>query len=449
MRLRIARPRPGSTRSALLGWASLRWAALPIRDRRWTAPLAACAIGMGVFIGVALGPNVEGTLGTGAESAALTQVSPPLTAPKTAPADTGDQADRQGGGGADDLGDGGTDGTPSLDSSIPLSPSTTIPSVPSTSSAPYTPPTTTPTTTPTDESTTTEPEPLVLSGTVVHLNPVARSYTLAGEDGQLQAVHTHDLPVPGTSVETEVRQLANGTYAEDAQRVEGGRRARAELRGLVTWRDSRSGDYTVSGAGSSILIDARVRAAGPAAPPPVGARVVLDAKISDAALSVGEATVIDANVNIDPPPVGGITGGRTPNTSGRTPPPLPAPRVQALPDGCGAGPKPPPAPLSTLTESALEVETEFVGAVQIAGIVQGVCRGSRELVLSADDVDRSGGDVVLRVPKPLRLSPLRAGQALDVSVSIDPDDGALEATALASDEGAKAADDPKLSQPAG
>ncbi len=42
---------------------SVRWAALPITDRRWTAPFAAIALGFGLFIGVAIGPGVSGTFG--------------------------------------------------------------------------------------------------------------------------------------------------------------------------------------------------------------------------------------------------------------------------------------------------------------------------------------------------------------------------------------------------
>ena len=42
-----------------LRFASLRWAALPIIDRRWTAPLSAIALGFGLFVGVAIGPGTE------------------------------------------------------------------------------------------------------------------------------------------------------------------------------------------------------------------------------------------------------------------------------------------------------------------------------------------------------------------------------------------------------
>ena len=44
----------------------LRWAALPVTNRRWAAPLAALALGFGLFAGVAIGPGATGTLATGA-----------------------------------------------------------------------------------------------------------------------------------------------------------------------------------------------------------------------------------------------------------------------------------------------------------------------------------------------------------------------------------------------
>jgi hypothetical protein len=51
-------------RRSLARFASLRWAALPVIDRRWTAPMSAVALGMGLFVGVAIGPGTEGSLGT-------------------------------------------------------------------------------------------------------------------------------------------------------------------------------------------------------------------------------------------------------------------------------------------------------------------------------------------------------------------------------------------------
>ncbi|MGE0067628.1 MAG: hypothetical protein AB7T48_09785, partial [Solirubrobacterales bacterium] len=43
----------------------LQWAALPVTDRRWAAPMAAVALGFGLFVGVAIGPGASGTLAGG------------------------------------------------------------------------------------------------------------------------------------------------------------------------------------------------------------------------------------------------------------------------------------------------------------------------------------------------------------------------------------------------
>ena len=47
-------------RASLARFASLRWAALPMIDRRWTAPMSAVALGFGLFVGVAIGPGTRG-----------------------------------------------------------------------------------------------------------------------------------------------------------------------------------------------------------------------------------------------------------------------------------------------------------------------------------------------------------------------------------------------------
>lgn len=44
----------------------LRWAALPVTNRRWAAPLSALALGFGLFVGVAIGPSTAGSMATGA-----------------------------------------------------------------------------------------------------------------------------------------------------------------------------------------------------------------------------------------------------------------------------------------------------------------------------------------------------------------------------------------------
>ncbi len=80
----------------------------------------------------------------------------------------------------------------------------------------------------TDDGTTTTPrrrtEPLELAGTVAHVNPLARSYTLAAGDGRLSAIHAKSLPQAGTKLEVPVRQLANGTFAQQGKAKKRGSR---------------------------------------------------------------------------------------------------------------------------------------------------------------------------------------------------------------------------------
>ena len=77
----------------------------------------------------------------------------------------------------------------------------------------------------TDDEDTDEPTTTTLTGTVVHLNPEAASYTIAD---RRPAADRDPLatarPTVGKAVEVEARQLANGTYVETGNRDENGKR---------------------------------------------------------------------------------------------------------------------------------------------------------------------------------------------------------------------------------
>src|SRR5262249_16984281 len=87
-----------------------------------------------------------------------------------------------------------------------------------------------------------QPQTINLSGTVVHTNPVAVSYSLAS-GGNLTAVHTSDpsaLPQVGDVVNSNARKLKNGTYAEQAAkgkpaRTQQGTSGNATFTGTVTF----------------------------------------------------------------------------------------------------------------------------------------------------------------------------------------------------------------------
>lgn len=392
-------------RASMARFASLRWAALPVIDRRWTAPMSAVALGFGLFVGVAIGPGTEGSLGT--SKPVVIQV--PAPAPQTALAPDAARGGRTkpGQNGGDDGGGAAPvdspPAPPPLDSLAPA-PVTTPPIAPAPTTTP--PPVTT-----TDEGQTStetgadEAPATMLSGTVVHRNPEALSYTIAADDGSLAAVHSRQPPQVGKVVEVEAGQLANGTYVEEAKRKEGKTRGRAELAGTVSFRDPVTGAYTVSGPGASLL----VRGGPQRTPPGIGERVEVEARIAD----------------------------------------HPEPLAQSAPgeEGCGAPPAQPKPPPVTLEQAGLRVvEGGPATSTDVEAIVEGVCRGSRKLIVSADDLRESGEDIALAIPKRIRVASLKPGQVLKLTAKIG-ESGALTVSSVAGDEGTKGAEDADLVQP--
>ena len=144
--------------------------------------------------------------------------------------------------------------------------------------------------TPTDGGETEEPkaEPTLATGVVVHVNPVAQSYTLSS-GSFLTAVHTTKaLPALGARLKVPVRDLANLTAAEDGKRRANGQAAAASFSGIVTFnRDSVDPAvrdvYTVSGRGTSILVHSPLDITPGTAntPPPVGTILNVTVAISD------------------------------------------------------------------------------------------------------------------------------------------------------------------------
>ncbi len=108
-------------------------------------------------------------------------------------------------------------------------------------------------------------------------------------------------------------------------------------------------------------------------------------------------------------------------------------------DGCGSPPRPPKARKYALEQTDLAV-TGAANSTGLEGIVQGVCRKSGSLILSADDVRESGRDIAVTVPTALRLADLDPGQVLKLRAEIGGG-GNFTATAIADDAGESAADD--------
>jgi hypothetical protein len=388
-------------RDSLARFVSLRWAALPIIDRRWTAPMAAGALGFGLFVGVAIGP--QGSQGTTRPAMVEVAAPPPTeTVPHDRPggahAGGADSADASGGGDAVP-----TRPAPPIDVPSSPPPVTTPPISPSVTTPPVTP--TTPTTTTT--STTTEPteEPVTrLGGIVVHINPEAASYTIA-DDARLVAIHSHRPPDLGQGIEVDAQQLANGTYVEDGKRGEHGRHGQATFGGTVSFSDSSNRVYTVSAPGVSLL----VRGTTGRKPPAVGDQVEVRARIAD-----------------NPEPLSVRPAGE---------------------QGCGSPPVLPKPPKAALEQVSLRIdEGEPASVTDIEAIVEGVCRDSRKLLVSADDLRESGRDIGLAVPDEIKLGKLEPGQVVKLTAEIF-ESGSMQVSKVSGDKGGSGADDPDLVQP--
>jgi hypothetical protein len=284
---------------------------------------------------------------------------------------------------------------------------------------------------PTGAAKTPKPEPQIISGTVVHVNPVAGSYALA-QGGPLVAVHARGLPRPGDRVQTPVRTLLNGTYAEDGKRKTRGRAGGATFSGTVTFRDDAAGRdyYTVSSTGSSVLVRVPPNAAGTATPPDFASSVTVTVRFDAPGSSTTPAP---------PPPAS--TDGATPPATTTTTTTTPQPTPQACDsDGEAGAAGPKASPEASLTETRRSVSQSTVSSASLEGIVQAVCPGSRQLVLSADDIRESERDSVLGVAQGIDLSRLRPGQPITATVELKPPD-VISLGSLASDQGMKGASD--------
>lgn len=395
----------------------LRWAALPVVDRRWAAPLSAVALGLGLFVGVAIGPGAAGTLATGA----IQVIEVPGL----------------GGGSATGGGESSTTaqappasrGAASGSSSSPLTPSVLaspafepLPAEPESSSPANEEPE--PETEPPSPDQEPEPEPgeEQLKGVVVHVNKAAGSYVVAERGGAVTAVHAPTAPRPGTEVEVPARLLANGTYAEAGKRVKLGAETRAQVSGIVTYVDAdpAAPAYTVSKRGVSMLVHVRPEAEGVASElPQVGGFVTAVGEIEK---SVPAAEPVEEV----PPPSGEEEEACTVDPQQ---PPLDSP--------------PPPF---AFWQRRVEADGVPLAYGDLAGTVAAVCPETGELLISADDAGESGKTLLLGQPaEGIDLARLQIGESILATATIAAD-GQLSLAGLAGDEWRKGADDAEAMQ---
>jgi hypothetical protein len=365
--------------------------------------LAALALGFGVVIGTAISPNLAGIVAAPA---------PPVVA--EAPPETPSPASTGGGGG----------GSPApVAASAPTAVTSTIPSGSSAGGegggSGHR-----------GENSEKPAAGITFSGTVVRANPVAQSYTVSSGGG-LIAIHADALPEVGDQVETEVRKLNNGTYAEEGARNAVGTADQASFLGTVSYcadleqpsapcDGSSSADhyvYTVSSLGASIQVSAPHPAT--AAPPPVGSQVQVGVHIGAAFQPVDPLNEFDWAQDPECTP--------------------PYDEQKGLPD--------PPVVTKEITQTSLSV-TGQANSVTLESVVQTKCprAGTPTLILSADDLRESGHDLApLDVPGGIDPNRLNPGQAVQTALDIAAD-GALTLEGITSDQGAGGADDASQGQ---
>jgi hypothetical protein len=402
--------KPRSSKAAAGGYRRLlRWAGLPITNRRWAAPLSAVALGFGLFVGVAIGPGASGGLATNAAQVI--------------------EIPGFGGGAEEVVDDGGGPGGPSavasppppspqpepsfaepapIESFAPETPAPTEPPAPDAGGAPQ----------PEEDEGEEATEPQSLAGVVVHVNPAAGSYTLAEAGGTLNAVHAAEPPPPGAKVKVPIRLLANGTFAEAGKPVRSGSRRRATFTGIVTYLDPAPAApaYAVSKRGVSLLVHVR--------PDPTGAPPTLPALGAFASVTV----------DIERPPV----PAEPPPAEPAVAEPAPAAPVACAPDP--AQPLPAIEPEAVLWQHEASAEGAPFTYADLAGIVTAICPEAGLLAISADDIREGLHDVVLTVPAAIDMKKLKVGESVTATATFG-EEGSLTLSGLASDERSKGADD--------
>jgi hypothetical protein len=406
----------------------LRWAALPISDRRWAAPLSAVALGFGLFVGVAIGPGADGTFGTGA--AQIIEI--PGFGGETANVENDEEGRAQasaGDGGGASLASSPSTGTasssliPEGEFESPDSEGVSKDSAPKHE--------------PSSPAEAPEPEEESITGVVVHVNSAAGSYVVAEPEGALSAIHAPTAPRPGTKLKVPIRSLANGTLAEAGTRIKLGRQMRAKLSGTVTYVDPTPAApaYTVSKRGVSLLVHVH--------PDPTGLAPALPALGAFANVAVDiEATQPASQATASDTPAPAAT--QEPPAASAVAEPLGVAQPTCAPDPTQL-PLPPIKPPAVLWQRSLDAQGAPFTYGDFAGIVTAVCPEEGKLRVSADDIREGEMDLLFDVPPTIDMTQLRAGDSILATATIAAD-GTLSLTGLASDEHMKGANDPETAR---
>jgi hypothetical protein len=396
---------------------------------RSAGAVAALTLAFGVFIGLAMSPAFQNVgLGFGRLVLQLPQSiggggSGGSGAEGDVSAELGSPLDNVGGGGGSGAGPaaGPTGQVPTSSPAPSPAPAPTAPGAPAKGPGPihHAPPL------------PPAPNQNTIAGTVVHVNPVAKSYSLATTTGDLVPVHTTDLPDPRTNVSVDVDQLFNGTFAERGERSVAGTSDDATFGGTVTHVDQAADAYTVSVRGASVLVHGPP-GADPQLPPlanEVSVTVGIELPQGSARSAGSSARSSKAEAR----------GSKRRFSHGRL-----AARAKRA-DGCAGQPIPGPEPSAVLRQQSVIIQGPPIGSIGLEGIVERACPSSRELSLSADDIRESNTDIRIAPPPTIDLSRLTVGEAVDATLAIGGD-GSYTLTGIASDDGEEGADDPGAGQ---
>jgi hypothetical protein len=390
---------------------------MPVRvpRPRSAGALAAITLAFGVFVGFAIGPSISGVGFAGGQLV--------VNVPGQAQSSTNGSRDTASPstGGSVTLGSpvgnaGGGRSSPPPAAVTPVAAAAPPPASPAPPPAPPEPPPPSHKPASPRGGGPTPPErvPPTL-GTVVHLNPVAGSYTLATSGGELMPVHADQLPKAGSRVSVVTHQLFNGTFAEKGKRTTKGDEKRAKLTGYVSYRDPTAHVYVLSVRGASILIHVPDEgSAGSAAIPPLGA-------YTGAVVAIAQPQAKEKHSR--------VRGGAT--TTGET--------------GCTPGTGPDAGSGVVLNQTDAKFTVPPAQYVDMEGIVGATCTDPGELTLSADDVRESTQNLLLAAPSPIDVTKLEPGQAIDVTAELG-DDGSYTVTGLSSDQGVDGASDRSAAQ---
>lgn len=238
-------------------------------------------------------------------------------------------------------------------------------------------------------------EAKMLRGEVVHHNRRGHSFVVANRAGHLYAIHAARAPRLRSEVVVRARRLRDGTYRLQREHRTGRGARRVRIRGVVSYVDRRTGAFTVSAPGVSMLVvhGRRRRAHVADTAPPVGTPVVATGTVD------GQGELDDQSVQSMGTPTGGVDLEGTVLSVDQS-----AGTITVSADDCEQS----GASVTVTVPSSLDI-TQFTPGEEVELIVQPTGTGTATLLGSADDrnaqtANSSGGQQGVNPGDPGRSS---------------------------------------------